>query len=130
MTSEHELMDERTLRLHRRRSVVRGAAATEPNPRTGDRRSEHRTSADARDAINRARQRADKQVEEPAVSVVPHPHRSRPVTPPLQKPPRPPSPPLHRQPSQRAESERRNTEPAEAVSLRLARELLQFWIEL
>ena len=84
MTIEHEPMDKRTLRLHRRRRVVRGATVTKPDPRTGDRRSEHRTSTDARDAINRTRKRADRQVEEPAVSVAPHPHRSRPVTPPLQ----------------------------------------------
>ena len=126
MASEHEPMDERSLRLLRRRSAVRGATATEPDPRSGDRRSEHRASADARDAINRARQRTDKQVEEPAVSAAPHPHQSRPVTPPLQQPAPPPSPPPHRQPSQRAESERWNIEPAEAASLRLARELLQF----
>ena len=126
MTSEHEPMDEHALRLHRRRSVVRGATATEPDPRAGDRRSERRSSADACDAINRARQRADKQAEEPAASVAPHPHRSRPVTQPPQQPARPPSPPPHRQPSQRAESGRRDAEPAEAASLRLARELLQF----
>ena len=77
-------MDDRTLRLHHRQSVARSVTVTEPNPRTGDRRSEHRTSADTCDAINRARQRTDNQVEEPAVSIAPHPHRSRPVTPPLQ----------------------------------------------
>ena len=126
MTSEHERMDERTLRLHRRRSVARGATATEPDPRTGDRRSEHCTSTDARDGINHARHRADKQVEEPAVSVAPHPHQSRPVTPPLQQPPRPPSPPPHHQPSQRAESERCDVEPPEVASLRFEREVLQF----
>ena len=68
MASEREPMDERALRLLRRRSAMHGATATEPDPRSGDRRSEHHASADARDAINRARQRADKQVEEPAVS--------------------------------------------------------------
>ena len=123
-------MDERALHLHRRRTAVRSAAATEPDPRTGDRRSECRNSADAHDAINRTRQRMDKQVEEPAVSIAPHPHGSRPVTPPLQQPPRPPWPPPHRQLSQWAESERRDAEPPEAASLHLEHELLQFHLAL
>ena len=103
-----------------------GATATEPDPRSGDRRSEHRASADAHDAFNRARTCTDKQVEELALPAAPHMHRSRPVAPPLQQPAPPPSPPPHRKPSQRAESERRDVEPAEAASLGLARELLQF----
>ena len=60
MTSEHEPMDKHALRLHCRQSAVRSATATKPDPRTGDRRSEHRYSTDAHDAINRTRQRADK----------------------------------------------------------------------